>query len=345
MSTPIGAVLIYFTPNGAARVVLPGGRTMNAERFDFNGLGGAPRPHQPETAWYWNPAEGGRGYAIEVQNDQFFMAMFHYNADGSPTWNVVQGDISSGVLSAPFEWFEGGQSPTSAYRSGRRHTLGGYTLSFRNPCAGQVQRAGVAAVSIRRFKLSGSGLAPGAECRGLATLADLPGTHTIDFRPRLDAGELASVAGLPLLQPGDAIFGNLDVTGDADLVAVALTAGVSYRFRSQGNGPSQSGTLVTPALGLYDPAGSLVGSTRLEDARIAYIPVSTGLHVLKPFSEVATAGAFLLTVEGGVAAGLDASPIRPQAAFAGTGQVEARVSYSDVLPSKCSVSASASARV
>ena len=81
---------ISFSGNDAA-VQLPGGRRIAATRFDFGGLVTPQKNHQPETGWYWNPAEGGRGYALEVQNDKLFMAMFHYNDDGSPTWNVVEG--------------------------------------------------------------------------------------------------------------------------------------------------------------------------------------------------------------------------------------------------------------
>ena len=105
-SRSVGSVTIRFTGNNAS-VQLPR-RVMTATRFDFNGLRSTPNARQPELGWYWNPAEGGRGYAIEVQNNRLFMAMFHYNQDGSPTWNVVEADIPDGLATGTFilyaEW-------------------------------------------------------------------------------------------------------------------------------------------------------------------------------------------------------------------------------------------------
>lgn len=324
-SASLGAVSINFPAAGGASVLLPGGRSIAATRFSFNGLDGTPRPNQPETGWYWNPAEGGRGYAIEVQNDQLFMAMFHYNEDGSPTWNIVKGDISSGVLSAPFITYDGGQSLAAAFVPGGTENLRGpFTLAFANPCAGQVQRAGVRATAIRRFPIPGSTLAPGAECRAMQTLADVPpAARPLDVSAALTATQLAGVPALPRLQPGDAVFGKIDAAGDADMYAVLLTAGVPYRFSAKG-APSGSGSLPDPFLVLYSAEGISLGrhddiSASNLDALLTYTPATTGLYLLTvmPAFTVQT-GTFVLAIDGGVAAELDAAPVKPLADFAGT---------------------------
>ncbi|WP_197284723.1 hypothetical protein, partial [Piscinibacter sakaiensis] len=134
-STLVGPVTMRFVGNDVT-VAFPGGRTQRATRFDFNGLGGVPKANQPETGWYWNPAEGGRGWAVEVQNDRVFMAMFHYNPDGTPTWNVLEGDMAGGTVRDTFALYGGGQTLTSTYRpgySGTRYEAGTYAMSFRNP--------------------------------------------------------------------------------------------------------------------------------------------------------------------------------------------------------------------
>lgn len=64
----------------------------------------------PESGTWWNPAEPGSGYLIEVQDNFVFFAGYLYKADGQPMWYTSQGAMSgnarfTGVLSS----FTGGQ--------------------------------------------------------------------------------------------------------------------------------------------------------------------------------------------------------------------------------------------
>lgn len=325
-SVSLGPVSINFPFAGGAAVSLPGGRTIAATRFVFGGNGPAvqPRPHQPETGWYWNPNEGGRGYALEVQNDQLYMAMFHYNEDGSPTWHIIKGDLSTGVLTAPFTAYDGGQSLAAAFAPGGTESLrGAYTVSFRHACAGQVQRAGAPATAIRRFPIPGSGLAPAAECRVLRTLADLaPAARPPETLPDLTAAELALERPTPPLQPGDAVYGRIDLPGDADLYEIDLKAGVPYRISVKG-ASSSAGTLPNPRIVLYAPRGAALavaddrgGSD--PDARLLHTPATSGRYWLSVMpSSADQSGSFVLSVDGGVAVDLDASPVKPLASLAG----------------------------
>jgi len=45
----------------------------------------------PVDGIYWDPAESGRGYAVETQNDLMFVAIYNYDTDGSPSFYVIQG--------------------------------------------------------------------------------------------------------------------------------------------------------------------------------------------------------------------------------------------------------------
>jgi hypothetical protein len=49
----------------------------------------------PESGWYFNPAESGRGFNIEIQGNTLFMAGFVYDAAGNPIWFVSSGPMSS----------------------------------------------------------------------------------------------------------------------------------------------------------------------------------------------------------------------------------------------------------
>ncbi len=82
-----GSVELSFTSNTAARITL-NGQTFDLVRFDITagGVAAGTGAGMPETGWYWNPNEAGRGYFIEVQRDQTFIGTFMYRADGAPIW-------------------------------------------------------------------------------------------------------------------------------------------------------------------------------------------------------------------------------------------------------------------
>jgi hypothetical protein len=65
----------------------PGG-TVAIERFNIvpNGLTLAPQASQPEAGWWWNPNESGRGFFLEWQGGQLFMAGYMYDDQGNPIW-------------------------------------------------------------------------------------------------------------------------------------------------------------------------------------------------------------------------------------------------------------------
>ncbi|MBL8301275.1 MAG: hypothetical protein JNM26_00720, partial [Ideonella sp.] len=285
--TVVGSVTVRFDGR-TARVAFPGGRTMAATRFDIAGAGhdfDNPPPlriFQPEAGWYWNPAEPGRGWAIEVQNDRIFAGMFHYDEDGSPTWNVVDADISSGVAHGAFLRYRGGQALASAYRGAVSDDIGDFTLSFRTPCAGQAQLRGVPAVRIVRFRIDGSPLPPGAECRAVNAGYVIP--------PGLTDRPL-------MLQPGDAAYGRIGVAGELYTYAATLRAGVTYTLQLQG-APSGAGTLANPALELYESLSSRLPLTQTGGDTFTYTPTTTGVRYLVARAADGGTGTYLLTLSG-----------------------------------------------
>ena len=58
-------------------------------------LAGAAHAVLPDGGWYWNPAESGRGFNIEIQDNILFVAGFIYDAQGKPIWLVSGGPMSS----------------------------------------------------------------------------------------------------------------------------------------------------------------------------------------------------------------------------------------------------------
>ena len=49
------------------------------------------QPTAPQTGWWWNPAEDGRGFSVEKRGPNLFFASFLYDASGRSTWYVSSG--------------------------------------------------------------------------------------------------------------------------------------------------------------------------------------------------------------------------------------------------------------
>ncbi|QDQ26631.1 hypothetical protein FNU76_09790 [Chitinimonas arctica] len=163
-SSNIGNVRITFSAPNQAHVQFPA-RTMDAVHLKLSDKPAGS--NQAETGWFWNPAEAGRSYAVEVQNNWVYMAMLHYDSDGSPTWNWVQGDISTGTRNGSFDRYTGGQSLSGSKRAPAAPvSQGSFSIRFSDPCLGQMQYGDLPPVQVQRFAFGG--LPSGQECRARA---------------------------------------------------------------------------------------------------------------------------------------------------------------------------------
>jgi len=95
-----------------------------------------PRP--PQTGWWFNPQEGGRGFSIEQRGTSLFMAAFHYEPDGRATWNFAGGStsIDGSLFTADFMGASGGQTLTGAYRLPNLANAGTVTFAFSDASHG-----------------------------------------------------------------------------------------------------------------------------------------------------------------------------------------------------------------
>lgn len=72
----------------------------------------------PRTGWWWNPAESGRGFSLEVSGNSLFMASYLYESGGRAVWHVSSGALSAdGGYSGQLQEFAGGQTLTGAYQA------------------------------------------------------------------------------------------------------------------------------------------------------------------------------------------------------------------------------------
>jgi hypothetical protein len=125
------------------------------------------KPEPPETGWWWNTTEGGRGYSVEVRGNNIFFAAFHYDVSGRSTWHVATGPTSldgSLYTNKPLYAAAGGQTLGGAYAGKPRVTeIGKITLAFADKSNGtMIWPGGVVPIVRQGIVPGGLGSAPKA---------------------------------------------------------------------------------------------------------------------------------------------------------------------------------------
>nr|MCH9697717.1 hypothetical protein [Gammaproteobacteria bacterium] len=109
--------------------------------------------HEPDSGWWWNADESGRGFVIEAQGDSVFFAAFLYDDTGFPTWftsvlNKDSGHDFSGIL----QQLQGGQTLLGGYQAPviMNQNAGTVTLDFSDDSHGTLNWPG-GTVQLIRF--------------------------------------------------------------------------------------------------------------------------------------------------------------------------------------------------
>lgn len=84
------------------------------------------RAFTPENGFYWNPAEPGTGYNIEIQDNFFALTAYVFASDGRPQWYTATGLMTGNArFTGNLDGFTNGQcigcpfrAPTPALRAG-----------------------------------------------------------------------------------------------------------------------------------------------------------------------------------------------------------------------------------
>ena len=108
----------------------------------------------PQTGWYWNAQEGGRGYFIENRNGSLFMAAFLYTPAGPAWWFVGAAPLTGPDFSSTMFTLEGGQTLTGAYKAPVMTTSPGIVqLKFATDSTAKMTWPG-GAVDLIRFPIT-----------------------------------------------------------------------------------------------------------------------------------------------------------------------------------------------
>jgi hypothetical protein len=117
------------------------------------------RPQAPQTGWWWNPAEGGRGYSIEARGTNLFMASYLYDVSGRATWHVAAGPTSldGSLFSGTLMSFGNGVTLAGPYKPNTRLAdAGPITLAFDDATHGTLVWPG-GTVALGRYAFGAGG--------------------------------------------------------------------------------------------------------------------------------------------------------------------------------------------
>lgn len=152
----VGTLTVQFTNANNAILTWPGG-TIPIQRFDIvTGGSAAPPPvGAPERGWWWNPAEGGRGYFLEIQNNVMFAAAYMYDISGNPVWYVSGPTAMTDAMTYIGTWVQYGNGPTLSgpYKAATiiNPNVGGLTIQFTDTQTGILTLPGGQRIPIQKY--------------------------------------------------------------------------------------------------------------------------------------------------------------------------------------------------
>lgn len=111
----VGRITLTFNNATTGTMVWPGG-TVPIERFNIvpNGMNLAPVAGEPESGWWWNEQEAGRGFFMEWQGGNLDIAGYMYDDPGNSVWYLTTGPIGGTATSRSFagSWWSFGNGQT-----------------------------------------------------------------------------------------------------------------------------------------------------------------------------------------------------------------------------------------
>jgi peptidyl-prolyl cis-trans isomerase B (cyclophilin B) len=112
----------------------------------------------PQTGWWWNQDESGRGYAIEQQGDKIFFAAYLYRDDGSAIWHTaVLTEMPDSRYEGELDEFQNGQTLTGEYVEPESIPgPGKIVLNFTDSTKGNLTLPSGTVIPISRFRFAAS---------------------------------------------------------------------------------------------------------------------------------------------------------------------------------------------
>jgi secreted trypsin-like serine protease len=152
-SVPARLTVTFTSPSTATMTI--GSRTIAAQRFPFHNSYAVRRPTSglPETGWWWDASEPGRGFFFEFQDSSLFFAAYMYDSAGTATWYLASGAMTSITLfTGTLQQFSGGQTLTGSWRSALPSAAAGtLSVSFSSTTTATMVLPNGTSVPLTRF--------------------------------------------------------------------------------------------------------------------------------------------------------------------------------------------------
>jgi alpha-tubulin suppressor-like RCC1 family protein len=150
-----GTISISFSSPTSGIMTWPGG-SIPLRRYDFvtNGSTTPQSSTNPQTGYWWNPSEPGRGFSLEVQNGTLLFAGYMYDTDGNPIWYSSQGTLSTaGLYLGTWAQYGFGQTLTGTFKASSvvNANVGALTIQFTSTTSGTMYLPDGRQITIQRF--------------------------------------------------------------------------------------------------------------------------------------------------------------------------------------------------
>ncbi|QDQ27723.1 hypothetical protein FNU76_15950 [Chitinimonas arctica] len=136
----------------------------------------SPAHATPETGWWWNAAEGGRGFTIEVQNGMMFMAGYMYDETGKPVWYASgpTAMTNDSTYKGVWQQYGGGQTLNGNYQSPTlwNANVGNIVVNFTSTTTGTLVLPTGRSIALTRFSFGGNGVPPAGQVKEECTFDD-----------------------------------------------------------------------------------------------------------------------------------------------------------------------------
>ena len=112
----------------------------------------------PDSGWYWNPNEPGRGVAIEVQDNKIFLAIYTYDPSGAPVYFYSAGPMGDDhTYSGELYRTSNGQCLGCSVRPATSTLVGIVTVNFTSSEVATMTALGTT-LALQRFDFSDTNL-------------------------------------------------------------------------------------------------------------------------------------------------------------------------------------------
>jgi streptogramin lyase len=194
----------------------------------------------PQTGYWWNPAESGRGFSIEQRGSNLFMAAFLYDSSGRATWyGIGPGPIVANTYTGTLSSYLNGQTLTGTYQPPTfAGSSGSFSITFTTPTQATMTWPG-GMMEVERFAFGPGGTQPAGtpQTGWWWAPAESGRGYTVEIQ-----GDLMFFSGYMYDAQGNPIW---YASGPTAMTSTALYQGVWQQY---GNGQTLSGSYVPPSL-------------------------------------------------------------------------------------------------